>query len=389
VRGDGIFYLCPTFPHYRIPVLNDLAGRWPGRFRVVGLRNPVGIEERRHVDAGLFDRTLVRGRWVPLTRGHRTGRGTPTGLMVAPGVVPLLFRERPRVIVVNNFGPWTAFALQAKRWGARIVICWEGTPHTERSVGRRRRWTRAWMARRADAFVVNGSLARAYVEGLGVAPRRIVEGAMGADVEGVARAARDVPDEWIASTRRELGLVRPTLLTVTRLIAGKGIDYLLAAVATLRERGVTCSLVVVGDGPERRALEAEVRRLGLVEQVRFLGWVPAAEVPRYHRLADVFVLPTLQDNWSLAVVEAMASGLPIVTTPYNGLWPELVREGENGFVVDPERVGELAERLGRFADQSPDQRARMAARSIELVQRCRPERVAASFAEAIRVALAA
>ena len=387
--SDGIFYLCPTFPHYRIPVLNELGRQWPDRFRVVGLRNPQGIEERRHVDAGTFARSLVQGRWVPLTRGHRSGRGTPTGLLLAPGVLPLLLRERPRVVVVNNFGLWTAFALCARRWGGRIVIVWEGTPYTERSVGRRRRWTRSWMARRAEAFVVNGSLARAYVEGLGVPSDRVVEGAMGADVDAVARAAREVPESWLESTRRDLALGHPTFVTVCRLIEGKGIGYLLAAMAALRDRGVPASLVLVGDGPDRSTLERQARRLDVADRVRFLGWVPAAEVPRYHRLADAFVLPTLQDNWSLAVVEAMASGLPIVTSPYNGLWPDLVHEGENGFVVKPENVAELADRLSLFAKLTATERTRLGSRSAELVQRCRPERAAAAFSEAIRVALAA
>ena len=130
-------------------------------------------------------------------------------------------------------------------------------------------------------------------------------------------------------------------------------------------------------------------RIDVADRVRFLGWVPAAEVPRYHRLADAFVLPTLQDNWSLAVVEAMASGLPIVTSPYNGLWPELVHEGENGFVVQPENVADLADRLSLFAKLTAAERARLGARSAELVKRCRPERAAAAFSKAIRVALAA
>jgi glycosyltransferase involved in cell wall biosynthesis len=100
----------------------------------------------------------------------------------------------------------------------------------------------------------------------------------------------------------------------------------------------------------------------------------------------VFVLPTLQDNWSLAVVEAMASGLPIITSVHNGLWPELITDGENGFVVTPEDVRELADRIAVFAGTPRDKVARMGERSRELIGRYRPDRVAAAYVEAVRIA---
>lgn len=391
MRPGSILYLCPTFLHYQIAAFDALARRWPSRFKVVGLRRPNGREERRALGAGTFPRVLVAGGWVPLRPGNVSGNvsgvETPSAILLAPGVVRVLVQERPQVVFVDNFSLWTVSALLAKRWGARVVICWEGTAHTERTVGSRRLAVRRWLARRADAFVVNGTLSRAYVEGLGVAPHRVVEGKLGADVVGIGSVARAVESAWLDSRRRELRLSRPTFLSVSQLVPRKGIRYLVAAVAELKVRGLPASLLVVGDGPERGELEADVQRRGLTDRVHFLRWVPSEQIPWYHRLADAFVLPTLQDNWSIAVVEAMASGLPIVTSVYNGLWPDLVREGENGFVVKPEEISTLADRLAFFCAQTPEVMQRMGARSIELVQRCRADRMAAAYEEAVRVAL--
>jgi glycosyltransferase involved in cell wall biosynthesis len=380
-----VVYLTPTFQSYRLPVFDELARIWPRNFRVIALANPGSVEERRAIAAGSFARTLVAGKWIALSRRHDEGRGTPTGVLLAPGVLPALVRLRPRIVIVNNFSLWTMCAMVARSWGARIVIFSEGTLHTERSVRSGRLALRRWLARRASAFVVNGRMAREYIEFLGVDSGRIVEGGMGLDVDGIRRASEDAPVAVVDSLRRELQLVHPTLLTVCRLVRGKGITYLLTALTMLKRDGIQASLVVVGDGPERRVLEEQCRRDGLSD-VHFVGRVPAERVPIYHRLADLFVLPTLQDNWSLAVAEAMASGLPIITSVYNGLWPDLVKNGENGFVVTPENAAELAKCIGMFADTPRDKIDQMGERSRDLIMQYRPDRVAAAYVKAVTIA---
>jgi glycosyltransferase involved in cell wall biosynthesis len=380
-----VIYLTPTFQSYRLPVFDELARIWPRNFRVVALANPGSVEERRAIAAGAFARTLVAGDWIALSQRHHEGRGTPTGVLLAPGVLPALVRFRPKIVIVNNFSLWTICAMLARIWGARIVIFSEGTLHTERSVRAGRLAIRRWLARRAAAFVVNGTMAREYVESLGVASDRIVEGGMGLDVDGISRASAATPDAVVDSLRRELRLVRPTLLTVCRLVRGKGITHLLTALTMLKRKGIQTSLVVVGDGPERRVLEEQCRRDELSD-VHFVGRVPAENVPTYHRLADLFVLPTLQDNWSLAVAEAMASGLPIITSIYNGLWPDLVKDGENGFVVTAENAVELAKCIEMFAGTSRDKIDQMGKRSHELIMRYRPDRVAAAYVKAVEIA---
>ena len=145
----------------------------------------------------------------------------------------------------------------------------------------------------------------------------------------------------LTNEKAALGLVHPVFLYVGRLIRLKGLQELLQAWSRFRQtEGPKGTLLLVGDGPERGPLESMARELQL-SNVLFTGAIPYEDTALYYSLADIFVMPSLEDKWSLVVPEAM-SGLPILCSIYNGCWPELVREGENGWVFDPQKPEELA-----------------------------------------------
>jgi glycosyltransferase involved in cell wall biosynthesis len=101
-------------------------------------------------------------------------------------------------------------------------------------------------------------------------------------------------------------------------------------------------LEIAGSGPERPTLEREAQTLGLSDGVRFLGWVEelAPVLARW----DVFVLPSLEEGFPMAVAEAMAAGLPVVATAVGGI-PEIVEDGRTGYLVRSVDPAALAERL--------------------------------------------
>lgn len=148
----------------------------------------------------------------------------------------------------------------------------------------------------------------------------------------------------------------PRLLFVGRLSAQKNLLTLLEALASLRGR-VEGELVLAGDGPERERLAQRAAALGLGKRVRFAGWVGRDELPGLYRGADLFVLPSWDEGMPNALLEAMASGLPVVASRIAGN-EELVREGVNGYLVAPDDTAGLAERIARLAAQ-PDLRRRM------------------------------
>lgn len=145
------------------------------------------------------------------------------------------------------------------------------------------------------------------------------------------------------------------VLTVARLVRSKGHAVLLEALASLRDDGIDTVTTFVGDGPEREQLEQLSRELRL--DVRFAGAVGHDDLPVYYDDAHVFCLPTLDEGLGVSLLEAMASGLAVVSTRLMGV-PEVVRDGEAGFLVSPGRADELAEALRRLA-QAPRLRAEL------------------------------
>jgi glycosyltransferase involved in cell wall biosynthesis len=138
------------------------------------------------------------------------------------------------------------------------------------------------------------------------------------------------------------------LLTVALLDPKKGIPYLLEALAQLRERRDDFVLDIVGDGPNRAEYEELTRKLGLQDIVHFHGLKTKQEVAEFMRKADVFVLPSEWENLPCVIIEAMASGLPIVATDVGGI-PEIV-SNEVGILVQPKNVLALAEVLNKMLE---------------------------------------
>jgi glycosyltransferase involved in cell wall biosynthesis len=146
------------------------------------------------------------------------------------------------------------------------------------------------------------------------------------------------------------------LVSVGRLIPGKGHAFLLAGLRALGDRLSDSRLVLVGDGPLRASLERQCAQAGLGSRVTFAGCQPAAAVARWLAAADLFCLFSEYENYSNAVLEAMASGLPVLATRAGG-FPLQVRDGDNGCLIAPGSVAEFVERACELARQPALRRA--------------------------------
>jgi glycosyltransferase involved in cell wall biosynthesis len=160
----------------------------------------------------------------------------------------------------------------------------------------------------------------------------------------------------------------PVILSVGRLIEKKGLGDLLAAVAILR-RGRRFRVEIIGSGPLQPALEADVKRRGLEDVVTFRGALPQEEVRRAYQRATIFALPCVvtaqgdRDGMPTVLLEAMASGVPVVSTAVSGI-PELIAAGHDGLLVAPHDPGTLADALGLLlADAQLRDRLAQAARN--------------------------
>jgi glycosyltransferase involved in cell wall biosynthesis len=158
----------------------------------------------------------------------------------------------------------------------------------------------------------------------------------------------------------------PVILSVARLDKVKGLDHLLQACSILAARGRTFQCVIAGEGPDRARLEGLIEQLGLASRVRLAGALRHEALPELYRAATIFVLPSLSEAMPVALMEAMATGLPVIGPQVNGV-PELVLPDATGLLVAPGDEAGLAEHLDTLLGDA-DLRVRLgsgARRTIE------------------------
>jgi glycosyltransferase involved in cell wall biosynthesis len=143
--------------------------------------------------------------------------------------------------------------------------------------------------------------------------------------------------------------------TACRLEPVKGLSYLIEAVAMLKNRNPALRVEIAGEGSLRGSLECMAQQRELSKQVTFLGW--QRDLPSLLASWSIFVLPSLDEGFGVAALEAMAAGLPVVATAVGGL-PEVVQDGRTGFLVPVAAPAELANRIQILLD-SPDLRREM------------------------------
>lgn len=140
-----------------------------------------------------------------------------------------------------------------------------------------------------------------------------------------------------------------SLVYVGRLDSEKGLPILFSSLSLLKSKGLDFKLSILGDGKDRGFLESLAVSEGLANDVEFLGFVNQKTIAEYLNKSDVFVLPSFAEGIPVALMEAMAIGIPVVTTYVGGI-AELVIDGETGFIVYPANVSALACAIEKYID---------------------------------------
>jgi len=247
--------------------------------------------------------------------------------------------------------------LHTKR--AHVLSIWlpRSERHPRRVVTRRmdyaepKSWyTRYLYNRQADGVV---AISRAIRDGLvraGVEPGKIRLIHSGIDPAGYDRPRVGTGEKVVVGS-------------LARLEERKGHRFLLEAAASLKARGLKLRYRIAGDGPFRRRLEELAARLGLGDDVSFLGFV--SDIPEFLATIDLFVMASLSEGLGVAALEAMAAGKPVIATRAGGL-PESVLDGVTGILVPPQDAGALTEAIGRLA-RAPELALGMGRRGRERV----------------------
>ncbi len=172
-----------------------------------------------------------------------------------------------------------------------------------------------------------------------------------------------VRDKLMARKKLDLPINKKVILYVGNLVKIKGIYTLIESCRILYSRTPDFFVLIVGNGIEREKMESLVASYGLGENIKFLGYLEPAKLPPYYNAADTFVLPSFVEGHSVALLEAMASGLPVVASMVGGN-EETVEDGINGFFFKAGDSAILAEKLIKILTDD-DLRKRMSVRCLE------------------------
>jgi glycosyltransferase involved in cell wall biosynthesis len=286
---------------------------------------------------------------------------------VNPGVIPELRRGRYDALFVHSYHNFTQLAaiLVARRLGTKVLVRSEPTLKLQVNPARRsfKGLLLPWLFGQVDACMAIGSLNREYYQGYGVGAEKIFPMPYAVD-NAYFFQQRELWAPQRERLKQEYGIATTqVILYVGRFQRRKRVMDLIQAFENLGMAGV--SLALVGTGEDFAACRGYVRERQLAG-VHFLGFRNQAELPRLYALADVFVLPGVDEPWGLVINEAMCSGLPIVASEGVGAAADLIRPGYNGFRVPPADVPALTQALGRaLADGA---RERLGQASLEIIR---------------------
>jgi 1,2-diacylglycerol 3-alpha-glucosyltransferase len=322
----------------------------------------------------------------------------PARAKLQQGFCSALEQVNPDVVAVNGWNNFGSLAAANSCVVRRIpmVVMSESARQDEA-----RTWWKEMIKRRIvdfySAALVGGQRHVEYLVELGVPQERIFTGYDVVDNDWFAQRAIEIRDSK-SEIRKKYGLPENYFLASARFSEKKNLTSLIRAYAEYRDRlkgtrvtdpgynrGAPWDLVLLGDGPVRETLNAQLATLNLHSHVHLPGFKQYDELPVYYALANAFVHASTTEQWGLVVNEAIASGLPVIVSDRCGCVPELVRD--NGFTFDPMNEHELASLLFRMATLSDDDRRRLGDASYKIAANFVPERFGEGLDRAAKVAM--
>ena len=349
---------------YRIPFLNRLAQEPSIEVTVYagGAKPGLGAPKRQvqTPDSRVPLKPLINHFW-PHGK-HRVAWQSGALSMLADNYDVLVVPE-----IVHNLTVWSLVALR-RRFQKRLVLFGFGyRPAPTTLVARIKERARLFLISRADAIISYTERGHKACLAAGVSRSRLFVSQNTLDTDYLRSLSQKMPHEELEKTQERLNLAHHVLIHVGRLVPEKLTGVLIDAIKTLHQRGLDCSLIIIGDGPERASLEAQADDL---TNVHFLGAIYDEKlVARYFMLSDMLVIP---GRIGLTCVHGFSYGVPTITTSDRAVSqsPEYdyLLDGVNSVIVDDPDPRTYAESIERLLDE-PDHLEALRAGAVDTAKR--------------------
>jgi glycosyltransferase involved in cell wall biosynthesis len=375
-----IVYSQNWFLDYRIPVFKHLKVLTNNNFYVC--YNKDILPDRIHIKM----KEVLGDRAIPFTNEKviRIGSKRKSGdfankyfeIKYMPGLYSKIKELKPDVLIGEGFFRWGLTNLIYRLLNkTKYIMLYERTNHTERNLKKIIKFLRKLTFPLIDGINCNGQLCKDYIMSLNYDETKITSNHMVADIDSIQQKCNLFTPKQREELKLKLGIQGKVFLYCGQIVERKGIKELLNAWTQLN---CNETLILIGNGDKENFAKEIANK---TKNVKYIRKVDFDSIHKYYSISDIFVILTLEDNGSIVVPEAMAAGLPVLTSKYNGNYPEYITP-KNGWVVDPKNINEVIE-VFKLAIKS-DNLYEMGKESLRIVKNHTPEIAALNIFNASR-----
>ncbi|MFH7244814.1 MAG: glycosyltransferase family 4 protein [Spirulina sp.] len=352
-----VAWLLPTMSagaHWQ-PLVQSFTGKFKNS---IFFTTKVWPEFDRSADYSKSVRIVGKFKLIPT---NQNSSGYQRGVMLLPlSIIYFLSQYKPDYVITSAFSLWSFLIALAKpifKW--KIITLYEGsTFNADFSDSFIRSSARKLISKFTDQFIANNSSAVKYLEEF-----------LKIDKKMIAPITYLLPDKDLMLAEKNSKSIeikkqnQLIFLYVGQIIYRKGIDKLLESCNLLKDSGVVdYTVLIIGDGQQAEDFKELATFYDLDGQILWLGRINYGELGYWLELADVFVFPSLEDTWGMAVLEAMSFGKAILCSKFVGA-SEMVVEDQNGFLFNPNKPQELADLMLKLIE-FPDISKRLGTKSL-------------------------
>ncbi len=363
---------------YRIPIFNAISERGNFYFKVIALAEREKNREWKLSENKIkFDYQILPGwHWFIW------GKKREIAIHLNRGIFRRLLEYKPDVIITSGYDDlayWQAF-LYCKIFGKKFIL-WNGTTLLSAgSIKGIRGRLKKIIIRGADRYIAYGTKAKEYLEYFGAKSERIFISTNTVDMECFGGRVVEFRNKDSFLRERKL-YPKYLLLYIGQLINRKGIIQVLRALDILGDQEI--GFYIIGSGPEENKLRDFCKEKKL-KNVFFEGFKQQKELIKYYAFSDIFILPSFEEVWGLVVNEALASGIYVLCSKYAGASYDLIKEGWNGEIFDPNNIAEIVNLIKRVKENIKDIRKRRDEISKHTCKEFSIEKSAGEFIKAIK-----